>query len=552
MAAGGHDRSSAHDTDQAHGLDQAHGSGRVRGADRVRGAGGNERADPFSGTVRRTVPLILSCALLVASAAAYTGLHLLTRNDMADLLVYRAEGSAVLHGHDLYGLRVTEWDLPATYPPFAAILFVPTALVGVPVLKVLVTAGNVALLAALVRLSLRLAFPRRAPHRAPRPPSGPFARRFADRTPRPYARRVSGPRPCPGDAAHRPGSVAVLLATAGGIWLEPVFQTLHFGQINLLIAVLVLGDLSRPDGARTKGVALGVAAGIKLTPAVFIVYLLVSGRVRAALTGAGAFFGTVAIGWAVLPGPSAEFWTRRVFETGRVGRGWIVDNQSLRGLLARLLHTGQPGGAWVAVAALTAVAGLAVAVRAARCGAEAWGAACCAVTALLVSPISWSHHWVWCVPLLALLAADAASLGEPPGTRGYRGTEATSATPAATGQGHGPDPGWGPRSGPRPGRGALPVVTCAAAVVFLARSMWLVPKDGDLDLRLPWWQQPAAAPYPLLGIAFLVYALLRPVPPSPGTDDGPGAAPSGVLPRQGGEGCQTSSSARSSSASTIR
>ena len=31
----------------------------------------------------------------------------------------------------------------------------------------------------------------------------------------------------------------------------------------------------------------------------------------------------------------------------------------------------------------------------------------CALTGLLVSPISWDHHWVWIVPALALLA-DAA------------------------------------------------------------------------------------------------------------------------------------------------
>lgn len=350
---------------------------------------------------------------------------------MADVLVYRAEGEAVVHGDDLYGFTVTEWRLPATYPPFAAALFVPTVWIPVPVLKAAFLAGNTLLLAGLVTLSARLA------GRTPRLP-------------------------------------LLCAATALSLWLEPVFQTLLFGQINLAIICLILWDLTRPPGARGKGTALGIAAGVKLTPAVFVVYLLLTGRGREAATATAAFGGTVLLGALLLPAASVDFWTRRLYETGRVGKAWIVDNQSLQGLVARLSGDPAPGPLWLVPAAAVAVTGLWLAARA---GEERHGILLTAVTALLVCPISWSHHWVWCVPLLAVLLAEH--------------------------------------------RVRLAALTAA---VFTARTLWLVPHQGDLDLRLPWWAQPLASPYPLLGLVLLA-----------------------VLARAG-----QASSARISSASTIR
>ncbi|MEU2059601.1 glycosyltransferase 87 family protein [Streptomyces sp. NPDC013455] len=330
---------------------------------------------------------------------------------MADLLVYRAEGAAVLHGADLYGFTVTEWRLPATYPPFAAILFVPAAWLPLPALKAAVLAGNTLLLAVLVALSARL--------------------------------------------AARPLAPAPLCAATGlALWLEPVFQTLLFGQINLAVACLTLWDLTRPPGARAKGLALGIAAGVKLTPAVFVAYLLLRGRTREAATAVAAFAGTVALGAALLPSASADFWTRRLYETGRVGKAWIVDNQSLRGLVARVLGDPEPGLGWAVPAAAVVVAGLTVAARARRDG---HGVLLTAFTALLICPISWTHHWVWCVPLLAVLLAE--------------GRTRTAAL---------------------------------VAFVFTARTMWLVPHEGARDLQLPWWQQPLAAAYPLLALGLLI------------------------------------------------
>ncbi|MGH3311772.1 MAG: glycosyltransferase 87 family protein [Streptomyces sp.] len=369
-------------------------------------------------------------AAVALFALSFTALALLCaaqRFPMADVLVYRAEGEAVVSGADLYGFTVTGWRLPATYPPFAALLFVPAGWLSLTATKVAFVVGNTALLALLVQLSLRLAAPARAPW-------------------------------------HGRGLPVVLAATAAGLWLEPVFQTVVFGQINLLLVCLVLWDLGRPGNARGKGLAIGVAAGIKLTPAIFAVYLLLTGRVRAGLTALAGFAGTVTLGVLVLPTASVEFWTRRIFETGRVGKAWIVDNQSLQGLAARLAHTPEPGVLWLLPAALVSVAGLALARRVyLRQGMDGWGAVVTAFTALLVCPISWSHHWVWCVPLLVLLASVRAGL-------------------------------W---------------AALAVGVVFTARSLWLVPKAGGWDLRLAWWQQPLASPYPVLALALLAAVAAR-------------------------------------------
>lgn len=354
--------------------------------------------------------------LLAVSVAAFAVLCVVHRPAMADALVYRAEGAAVLHGHDLYGFTVTRWRLPATYPPFAALLFTPAAWIPVAALKAAFLGANLLLTACLVHLSARL---------AGRPPRLP----------------------------------ALCALTALALWLEPVFQTLLYGQINLALACLVLWDLTRPPGARGRGVAVGIAAGIKLTPAVFIVYLLLRGRPREAAAATAALAATMALGALVLPAASADFWLRRLYETHRVGKSWIVDNQSLQGLFARALGDPAPGSAWLAPALLVAGAALWLVHRTPD---DRHALLLTAVTALLVSPISWSHHWVWCVPVIAVLLAD--------------------------------------------GRGRLAL---AVAFLFTARTMWLVPHQGDLDLQLPWWQQPLASPYPLLGLAALTAAALR-------------------------------------------
>ncbi|MFF4750103.1 glycosyltransferase 87 family protein [Streptomyces sp. NPDC002514] len=327
-----------------------------------------------SGT-RRRVPVALGACLV--SLAVFWIAQCAAHVSMIDLLVYRAEGATVRAGGDLYALRATTAGLPTTYPPFAALVFTPLTLLESAQLRVLATLGNLVLLVVLVRLSLRLVG---------------------------HARVES-----------------VWWIAAAAVWCEPVWTTLRYGQINLLLAVLVLWDLSRrsADGPnRWAGAALGLAAAVKLTPALFVVFLVATGVVAHLRGGDGgpwlrhargavvAFTGATLLAAAVLPYDSWRFWTDMVFRTGRVGHAEDTANQALRGVLARLLHTGAPGGLWALLAALTAVAGLWLAITAELRGRRSWAVVACAVTALLISPVSWSHHWVWCVPLVVVLWRD--------------------------------------------------------------------------------------------------------------------------------------------------
>jgi alpha-1,2-mannosyltransferase len=254
-----------------------------------------------------------------------------------------------------------------TYPPFAAVLFAVFAGAPAGVLKIVLTAASLTALAVLCRQALAAA----------------------------------GVRP-------RPETVFAVSALA--LLTRPVAYTLHLGEINLILAALIGADLLRgKDGAWWQGIGTGLAAGIKLTPLIFVAYLVLTRRTRAAATACAAFALTVAAGFAWLPGWSRAYWLGGLFyDQRRVGDPANPSDQSLSGAVARLAGTGDPPRVWWLVAVLAAgLAGLAVAVWAHYRGYRLAGFLCCAFTGLLVSPFSWTHHWVWVVPLLTWLAVTA-------------------------------------------------------------------------------------------------------------------------------------------------
>src|ERR1700683_4258574 len=204
---------------------------------------------------------------------------------------------------------------------------------------------------------------------------------------------------------------AVLGVSAVALWTEPVLRSVQVGQIELLLMALIAWDMCQPDGRRWKGAGIGLAAGIKLVPLIFIPYLVLAGKLRQAAVATGVFAVTVVIGFAVLPGESVKWWL-----TGYFLHAGNFTNQSLGSLLNQsvlALLTRTPEGAgsvtalWLAAAVVIACLGLAAAALLARAGRPTAGWVTCAVTGVLVSPISWDNHWVWIVPVLALLA-DAA------------------------------------------------------------------------------------------------------------------------------------------------
>ena len=329
-------------------------------------------AGDAGGGRRIAVPSLRVAAALYAVALVALWLSPMGhRWNHVDILVYRQGGLAVLHGQGLYVPSFNNHQLPFTYPPISALLFTVLGPLSNYTAPLFATFCSLALLPLALRFALRL-----------RPFSGWFS----------------------ASEATRLG----LAAAAAAVWFEPVWTTLRYGQVNVLIAALILFDLSRSDDRRWKGVAIGVAAGLKMTPLIFIVYLAATRRYRAAATALGGFVGTIALSFAVLPTDARIYWTQDVLDANRPGKVENAANQTLRGALSRLLHTENVQDVWLVAALLVAALGIFLAVRAYRRERDdAGGFALCALTGLLVSPISWTHHWVEAIPALMLVLLKA-------------------------------------------------------------------------------------------------------------------------------------------------
>jgi alpha-1,2-mannosyltransferase len=305
--------------------------------------------------------------------------------DPVDLAVYRSGGLIVRQVRPDFNPAVYaplyQWGgygglgLKFTYTPFAAIVFALISFIPWSVLPKLSMAVNVAALVAALWFTFRgLGYPGRA------------------------------------------RAAATLLASAAVFWTEPVVRTLYLGQVNLVLMALIIWDLTQPDTARSrwwKGAGVGIAAGIKLVPLVFIPYLLLARKFRQAAMATAGFGFTVAVGFIIGRHDSVKWWFGGLFfQGGRTGfTGW-EGNQSLRGLITRLagsVAAGAPASLWIA--ALMGVIGVLAAAVLHQSGRPVYGWVLCALTGLLVSPISWDHHWVWMVPALVAFVDTAVRSG---------------------------------------------------------------------------------------------------------------------------------------------
>ena len=294
-------------------------------------------------------------AAVVVAALVAGGLH----GGFTDLSVYQHAGRTVLEGLPAIMPRDPTTGLTFTYPPFAAVVMVPLALLPAWLAAAVWTGVSMGALAAVVVL----------------------VRRAMDRP--------------------TPGWLAACLA-GGALALEPVWQNFAFGQVNLFVMLAVLVDLLQPD-RRWSGVLLGLAAGVKLTPLVLVVLLLVVGPRAAGLRAVLAFAATVVAGFLAAPGWATTYWTDGLVDAGRIGPPALAHNQSVYGALTRLLDGRPPTLLWLAVAVPLSVAILLVGGRWWRRGDRVLGTCLAAVAMLVASPISWSHHWVWAVPIALAL-----------------------------------------------------------------------------------------------------------------------------------------------------
>ncbi|WP_410590911.1 glycosyltransferase 87 family protein [Amycolatopsis sp. lyj-23] len=294
----------------------------------------------------------------------------------ADSAVYRAGALTLVHGDPLYTRDVLtalpDWvRLPFTYTPAAAPLFLPLALVPSGLVWGVIAFLSVVGLMVVITV-------------------------------------VSSP---PGRASLLGRSRWALPAgTAVALALEPVWKTLFLGQINLILMAFVVLDVLVLAARRSRwaGVLIGVAAAIKLTPLIFVPHLFFTGRWKDGLRAVGTFVVLEAAMFAVIPVDAARFWRDSATDPSRVGSVHWIFNQSLNGLVNRASELA-PWSLAVAVGVALLLAGPAVwlVVRLHRRGEDAGALLVTAFYGLLLSPVSWSHHWVWCVPLITLLVVKA-------------------------------------------------------------------------------------------------------------------------------------------------
>jgi alpha-1,2-mannosyltransferase len=337
------------------------------------------RTHPPSRPARIRAATVAAVAGAVAAFLGWYG----NRHDFYDLRIYVSAMRWWADGHPLYDYAQpdrVQGQLYFTYPPFTAILMRPLA--GIPVGVTIAMLTAITVLATVVTTWWLVA---------------------------PVADRHGWPR-----------WYAVGLAVPLVFAIEPSRETITFGQINMVLVLLVLADLllGVPRNFRLAGVGIGLATALKLFPGIFIVYLLVARRWRAAALASGVAAGASLLAAVVAPRASWQYWTEALWETGRVGRTDYTGNQSLLGLISRLVAPDEPSRLiWLPVAAAVAGYGLWRAGRAAAAGDELTGLALTGLVGALVSPITWPHHVYWFVPALVALVDQAADPSLPGGRR---------------------------------------------------------------------------------------------------------------------------------------
>lgn len=297
-----------------------------------------------------------------------------------DIDVYRMGGRAWLDGNPLYADGATFHtlggiDLPFTYPPLSAVVFAPFAWLPLSVASLVMTSITLVLLVVSTVIVLtRLDVWRESP-------------------------AISDP------AWLRRTFLALAIVALAVSHLEPLRANFEFGQINVVLMTLVIADCVPRHTPWPRGILLGLAIALKLTPAVFLVYFVLRRDTRAACVSLISFVAATILGFLLAWRDSWEYWTTTLRDTDRIGNSTLNTNQNIAALLAReeyseTTHFVLWTTACFAALALVVWAGR----RVLRAGEPMLALICIALFGLVVSPVSWSHHWVWTLPTLTVLA----------------------------------------------------------------------------------------------------------------------------------------------------
>jgi alpha-1,2-mannosyltransferase len=306
----------------------------------------------------------MAVALLILPYIIQYGKLIPWQPSTIDLQVYVYAVRDMLAGKDIFDTTTPFWNLYFIYPPIAAILMTPLAFGPYVFWQVVWTAGLV----------------------------------WAQQS---VLKRCGAPR------GWKLGliGIAVLLA------MEPIRTTLGYGQVNTMLMALVVADLL-PDapGVRRRipqGSLIGLATAIKLTPALFVVFAFLIGKSRVAITAMISFAVFTGVGAILLFGETLMFFSGLVGGETRTASPLYAGNQSLLGVFFRLGDTSRTTTlAGLAVSAVLAVLGCLVAAHWWRQGEKVFAVALVGLTTCLASPLSWTHHYVWILPMaMAVLSS---------------------------------------------------------------------------------------------------------------------------------------------------
>ncbi|MEV2240943.1 glycosyltransferase 87 family protein [Micromonospora sp. NPDC049891] len=323
-----------------------------------------------------------------AVAALISVVLVLRRPDrLSDLHIYHGALTDLRAGRPLYGYVAPNGG-PFTYPPFAALVLWPITTVPLGVVEAIWLAATCA---AVIAIAV------------------PVGRALATGRPAAPGRPAVSGWGMAGVGVPRTAHLSIAAVAAVLMVTAPVQSNLRFGQVSIFIVLMALLDGMAPP-SRMRGVLVGVAAAIKLTPLLFVLYFLVCRRYRDAARALAAFVTCGALALAVLPGESLTYWAGTVTQTSRIGNLASLGNQSVHGMLLRLgLEAGALPLVWATLVVVICALALLRARALARSGRPGHAAVLVGCATVAASPVSWTHHQVWTV-LAAMLLVGAVGV----------------------------------------------------------------------------------------------------------------------------------------------
>ncbi|MFB4276118.1 glycosyltransferase 87 family protein [Nonomuraea sp. MTCD27] len=312
-------------------------------------------------------------ALVVVAAVAPLVYGWLTNPDdqrLVDLDVYRTGGQMLLEGRPVYDyVTPAPQLLPFTYPPIAAMLAVVLAKMSWLTAQWVWTAGIFVALAVTVWFSFRQVL------------EGETLRKYA------------------------PWVFALLMVLC--TYLMPIRDQVRFGQVDILLVALCVADCVARRPWWPRGFLIGLATAVKLTPGVFLIYLLVTRQWRTFFMAAFAAAVLTLLPFGVIPQDASDFWFSALLDPERLGANAATTNQSIRGMLIRLYMPDLLTSAiWVVIVAVVGWYGFRGARDAYKANDPLTAVALVGLMAVLLSPVAWIHHLAWVVVVLAAIVGD--------------------------------------------------------------------------------------------------------------------------------------------------